>query len=237
LIIMFVCLAGVGAYALSLSEAQLDYLSGNYEEARRKAERLRADEDVLYFLGVVNSKIGEYQQARRYLRKLCKYYPGSRLCSQAMLKIADTYFLEKDYERAHDYYRQLQQRHPSFDNMPTVLLRLAQIASRKGQWDEKNKYLKIIKQKFPQSSESRYASILEDYGDFFTVQVGAFSERKNAFVLYNELSKKYKPYIVTDKRTDGMLYKVRVGKYKLRYEAEKISRMLLNEGYPARIYP
>jgi outer membrane protein assembly factor BamD (BamD/ComL family) len=229
--------AWLDARGASLSDAQMDYLFGNYEEALQKAETVKTTDESLYFLGLTYIKTGEYQQGRNYLQKLCQYYPDSRLCSQATLKIADAYFLEKDYDTALEYYHKLQQDYPSFESMPTILLRLAQIASRNGQWDEKNKYLKTIKEKFPQSSESKYASMLEAYGDFFTVQVGAFSEKKNAIALHNGLSQKYKPYVVEDKEAGIALYKVRVGKYKQRYDVEKVAQELLDQGYPARIYP
>ena len=233
-LISVVCSAASGS---SLSDAQMDYLFGNYEEAIQKAESVKATDESLYFLGLTYIKTGEYQQGRDYLQKLCQNYPNSRLCSQATLKIADSYFLEKDYEHALYYYHQLQQNYPFFESMPTVWLRLAQIAGRNGQWDDKNKYIKIIKEKFSQSNEVKYVSMLEEYGDFFTVQVGAFSDEKNAVALYNELSQKYKPYLVENRDEGVALYKVRVGRYKQRYDVEKIAQELLDEGYPAKIYP
>tara|TARA_B100000315_G_C14534821_1_gene567925 strand:+ start:309 stop:1037 length:729 start_codon:yes stop_codon:yes gene_type:complete len=219
--------------ALSISDAQKEYLFGNYQEAIRIAKNIRSSDRSLYFLGLSYIKIGNYQQARGYLRKLLKYYPNSKLYLQGKVKLADTYFLEKDYDSARDIYNDLRERHSSFSATPLVLLRLAQIASRQGQWKEKNSYLSVIKSKYPLSSEMRFVEVLEGYGDFFTIQVGAFTDKKNALSLKNELSSKYKIYIVEDNR----VYKVRVGRYKDRYDVEKIAKKLDQEGYPTRIYP
>jgi len=225
------------AYCFTLNDAQKDYLYGNYEEAIRKAQSLKHDDQTLYFLGLAYTKIGAYSKAQGHLNKLIQRFPHSRFHSQGLVKLADTYFLQKDYLRAKSLYLEIIKKYPSLDNMPIVYLRLVQIASRQGNWDKKQEYLHIIKTKYPQSSEMKFVRILEGYGDFFTIQVGAFSEKKNAFVLREELSKDYNVYIVEDTKGNYPIYKVRVGKFKNRYDVEKAAAQLLNKGYPARIYP
>ena len=83
----------------------------------------------------------------------------------------------------------------------------------------------------------KFVKVLDSLGDFFTIQVGAFSERKNALALANELDQSCNSYIVEDRKGSFPIYKVRVGKYKERFEAQKVSKDLLDKGYPARIYP
>ncbi len=225
------------AFALSLSDAQQDYLFGNYESAIEKAQGLQQSDEVLYFLGLVNLKTGEYERARSSFNKLLASFPGSALRLPAKAKLADVYFMEKNYDAAWKIYQEIESKSSTFDGMPHVLLRLAQIASRKGLWQEKNAYLSRIKQAFPQSPEMRFVEALEGYGDFFTIQVGAFSDRKNALALQNELSKNYKAYITEEANGSYTLYKVKVGRFKDRHEVEQINQKLQSEGYPARIYP
>jgi cell division protein FtsN len=43
--------------------------------------------------------------------------------------------------------------------------------------------------------------------------------------------------MLDEKREGTMLYKVRVGKFKDRKEAERVCGRLIKQGYPARIYP
>jgi tetratricopeptide (TPR) repeat protein len=221
----------------SLKEAQKDYLVGNYSEAIRKARSVRETDESLYFLGLVHTKTGRYQRARNYLEKLIRTFPKSQFNELGLIKLADTYFLEGNYEKAKTLYKRIEKDYFFSDFTPVVLLRLAQIASRQGKWQEKNEYLKMIKQKYPESSEMKFVKALEGYGDFFTIQVGAFGEKRNAFLLREELREDYKPYIVEDKKGNYPVHKVRIGKFKKRYDAEKTANALRNQGYPARIYP
>ncbi len=225
------------ALALSITDVHKEYLYGNYEGAIRIAKDLRESDEALYYLGLSYIKIGDYPKARTFLRRLVRRFLDSLFYEPGMVKLADTYFLEDDYSRAKELYLEIEQRYSSDDFMPTVLLRLAQIASRQGKWDEKSKYIKRIKSKYPKASEMKFVKVLEALGDFFTIQVGAFSVRKNALALVEELRDEYSPYIVKEKKGNYLLYKVRVGRFKDRYDAQKVSSKLLNEGYPARIYP
>jgi outer membrane protein assembly factor BamD (BamD/ComL family) len=181
-------------------------------------------------------KYGNYPEARQYLLKLKNSYPRSRLYEQALVKIADTYFLEADYAKARELYQELERR-PNFDYLALVYLRLAQIANREGKLEILQKYLDLIKNKFPNASEMKYVNILESYKEGFYVQLGAFSSKKNAFALQNELGEKYPVYIVEEGEPGYTLYKVRVGKYKNRKEAQSVCAKLIKEGFGGRVYP
>jgi len=236
IILLLLCLP-LRAWASSITDVHKEYLFGNYEEAIKIAKDLRESDETLYYLGLSYIKIADYLRARTSLRRLVRRFSDSLFYVPGMIKIADTYFLEKDYLKAEELYLEIEQRSSSDDFMPAVLLRLAQIASRQGKWDEKTKYIKRIKSKYPKASEMKFVKVLEVLGDFFTIQVGAFSVRKNALLLVEELKDDYSPYIVKEKKGNYLLYKVRVGRFKNRYDVQKVSSKLLNEGYPARIYP
>jgi tetratricopeptide (TPR) repeat protein len=237
ILIFFILFSCFNSFSLSLSDAQKDYLFGNYQEAIRKAEMLKPTDESLYFLGVAYIKIGEYKLARSSLERLHKYFAHSSFRVQASVKIADSFFLEKDYKKAEKIYKDIKNRHPTFDGMPQVLLRLIQISARDGDWEKKDKYIKIFKDKYPDSSEMIFVKKIEERGDFFTIQIGAFSEKKNALMLKAELSKKYKLHIIEERNGSYPLFKVRIGRYSSRNEVEKVSASLLDEGYPVRIYP
>jgi len=226
-----------GSFAASLAEAQKDYLQGDYESAIVKAKTLRVNPDNLYFIGLAYMKINDYKNARIYFRSLVKNFQYSRLYPWGLVRLADTYFFQKEYDDAFSLYKKINEEYITSDIEPRVLLRLAQLASKKGLWQEKNKYINSIKSKYPHCPEMKFVKILESLGDFFTIQVGAFSERKNALSLADELSQDYYSYIIEDKKGSFPIYKVRVGKYKDRFEAQKVFDALLNKGYPAHIYP
>lgn len=236
-LLLFFVLLPVAAYPFTLIDAHRDYLRGNYEEAVYKTKNLPKNEETLYFLGLVYTKMGNYSKARVFLRKLIKQFPGTELSKQGKIKLANTYFLTENYSKAKKMFKDIEKRCRRLDNMSLVLLRLAQISSRQGEWEEKQKYLERVKGKYPSSSEMKFVDILESYGDFFTIQIGAFSQEKNALSLVGELGKGYQVCVVKDTKGSYPLYKVRVGKYKDRRNAQKASLKLINEGYPARIYP
>jgi tetratricopeptide (TPR) repeat protein len=235
--IFIICGLWTAVCGLSLSDAQKDYLYGNYDEALSKAKSLRPTDESLYFLGLVYTKTGDYLKAREYFRKLTHNFPDSRLYAQGLVKLADTYFFQKDYDNAQALYLEIRKRYPDLNTMPVVLLRLAQVSSKKGDWQAKKNYLQLISQKYPGCAEMQYVKEIESYGDFFTIQIGAFSDKKNALYLAQALKEKYNVYVIEDKKQDYTIYKVRVGKYKNRYDAQQTAIDLVNEGYPARIYP
>lgn len=66
----------------------------------------------------------------------------------------------------------------------------------------------------------------------FAVQTGSFSEPSNAERLREALSIKYSPVYVREAEVGGKkMYRVRVGKFQSREEAEKKALMLAEEGY------
>ena len=225
------------AYSFSIDNAYKRYLLGDYQGAIDEALKLRQNDQVLYFLGLAYIKLGDYTNARVYLSKLLKRFPDSQFYEEGLLKFADTYFLYKNYTTAKDLYEKILKKHPTFNFLPTVYLRLAQIASKEGEWDDKKKYLQKIRIRFPKSPEIQLVEVLENYGDYFTIQVGAFSKQKNALSLREELEDKYPTYVVHDKRGSLDIYKVKVGKYRERTEADSVYQQLRKQGYPARIYP
>ena len=79
-------------YATPLTEAYKDYLYGDYQEAIKKAEKLKENDEVLYFLGLVHLKLAERSKARIYLQRLIKRFPRSQFYEQGLIKFADTFF-------------------------------------------------------------------------------------------------------------------------------------------------
>jgi outer membrane protein assembly factor BamD (BamD/ComL family) len=215
-------------------------LFGDYSNAI--CEGLAAAEDenkpeALYRLGLSYLKVGDYAKARNNFRTIIKKFRASQFYQPALVKLADAYFLEKDLEKARSLYLDLLSKNLTSTFQPLIYLRLAQIAGKQGAWDEEKKYVEIIKEEHPRTIESKYAQILEKRGYFFTIQVGAFSQRKNALTLLNELKAKYPTYLVRERFDDITLYKVRIGKFKERGYVEKIKRSLIKDGYASRIYP
>ena len=240
-IILNICLiVSIPIYAGQLDKAKEAYLYGDYNEAIRICLELverNPEADALYFLGLSFFKLHEYDEARSYFRCLAKDFKNSKFFDPAVVKLIDTYFLEGDLEKAEALYKSALKKYPSTKYKPLIFLRLAQVSAKKGKWSDKHHYVRLIKNQFPNTLEERLAQRLEKRGDFFTIQVGAFSKKANASKFAKKFKSKYPVYIVTESEEDLVLYKVRVGKYRDRLEVVNIYHKLLEEGYPARIYP
>ncbi|MEW6570763.1 MAG: septal ring lytic transglycosylase RlpA family protein [Nitrospirota bacterium] len=66
----------------------------------------------------------------------------------------------------------------------------------------------------------------------FTIQVGAFEELPNARRLERALEMRYKHVYITESLLNGRtFYRVRIGKFLTREDANNLARMLADEGY------
>lgn len=226
--------------AQTLEDAQEAYLSGDYDESARIATLLvqnGVDGNALYLLALNFFKLGKYPQARDYFRKFLRTNKDSVFVDAATVKLIDTYFLEGELPKAKALYESTLEKYPNSSYRPLIYLRLAQIAAKQGQWERKHEYIDILNKDYKNSIECVFAQRLIERGDFFTVQAGAFSKKANALSLAAKLKSQHPAYVVEERNEDLTLYKVRVGKFKNRREAEQTFDALTREGYPARIYP
>jgi len=212
------------------------YLSQEYSDCIKILEMKKNQASHFYLLGLCYLKIGKYIEARNSFRKAIKKSPSSEYVVPSLIKLGDAYFLEGRWEEAEAAYKVvLKKGERRF--LPLVYLRLAQICAKRGEWLEEKKFISKIKSKYPQSIEKKFAEILEGRGFFFTIQVGAFTSYRNAISLLKELKKNYPVYLVKEKKRNFIFYKVRVGKFKDKEVAQKIYKKLIEEGYPASLYP
>jgi rare lipoprotein A len=74
----------------------------------------------------------------------------------------------------------------------------------------------------------------------FTVQVGSFSDRLNALRVVKSLSDRYEsrnPYVFEADTEGGRLYRVRIGKFSRREDAQSLAEDLLGDGYSVMVCP
>ncbi len=193
---------------------------------------------ALFIIAEAYAKSGDFKRARSYYRTVYRKYPASSYASRAVLRIADSYFLEDNYEKAEKIYRYFVDNYPNSAFYPLGLLKLAYTERKLGKWDEVTDCADKLTRQFRGSFEAKQAKKLANAYRFFTVQVGAFVERKNALALVRKLQvDKFESYIVKDNSRGRVIYKVRVGKLKQRKEAVGLFNKLLSRNYPAQIYP
>jgi len=248
LLFSYWCLAiGVSnGYALSLDKPRVSFLKGDYKAAIFEGEKLMAVcrdsgelDELYYILALSYLKDGNYLRAWDIFEIILNEAADSRFKEEAILGLGDVYFLREDFRRSGQYYEKLLKEHPDTKLKAQAYYRLAQVGFRAGDNQQAGAYLQKIKAEFPQNIEVRLNNNLPALAEiYYTVQVGSFSEAKNAERLADKLKERGYPAYSEETASRGKaFYRVRVGKFKTRYEAQTQEEQLAKEGYPTRIYP
>ena len=246
-----ICLAPL--FALNIDKVKVAFLSGDYKEAISEGERLLAGAehsepnlDKLYYLMALSyMQDGNYLRACDIFEIILKEFKSSQLQEEALLGLADTYLLRGDLTGAERAYNQLIAEYPSTELKEQVYQRLAKVALNRG---DKVKAEDYLKRAGNQSAQEKRAAI-QDEGScaipaeglhiFYTVQVGCFTNKRNAERLKDKLAaKKYEAYIEETISAEGQkMSRVRVTKLSGRQEAVRLKQELSRQGYPTKIYP
>ena len=207
-------------YALNLEPMKIDYLKGDYQQALQEGERIIATasrnssglDELYYFLGLSYLKVENYLRASDVFEILCNEFKQSRFLQRGRLGMADSYYLRNDFSRAEREYTTLLTDYPDSVYRPLVHQRLAQLYLRRGDAQQT---------------------------EFFSVQVGSFSQKANAENLRQKLKQQgYSVYIEEAAGVDAAaMYRVKIGKLKSREEASKLKETLSGDGYPTKICP
>ena len=240
----------VCAYCLDLDKAKIYFLKGDYKGGIAECEKLmakstlsNADDELYYILGLGYLKDGNLLRASDIFEIILKEFKERTFKEEALLGLGDSYLLKRDFEKAQGYYEDLIKTNPRTRLLAQVYFRLSQVGFKKGDIGQGKEYLAKLKRDFPLSPESKMEADLPVFQDgvseiYYTVQVGSFSKSTNAKNLAQVLMKKgYTAYLKEVNSAGGISYKVRVGKSRLRQEAQDLEGKLAEEGYPTKIFP
>lgn len=103
--------------SVKLAQANLSYLTGNYEECRDTLQKLieegrNVDRDkIFYKIGMCYLSLGDYAEAIASFQKAAEK-EGSQIQEKSLYKIAQAYFLQGEYEEAIMNYKVLNERFP-----------------------------------------------------------------------------------------------------------------------------
>ncbi|MCX5701708.1 MAG: tetratricopeptide repeat protein [Candidatus Omnitrophica bacterium] len=234
------------AYALNIDKVKINFLEGDYQSAILEGEKILANNDSLpesdelyYVLGLCYLKDGNYLRASDIFEIIIKEFDDSAFKEEAKLGLGDTYFLRGYYDEAQIYYKELLDSNPKTKLKPAIYYRISQALLKEGDTERAKKYLDGLKKDFPANLEARINNDLYSLTDiFYTVQVGSFTKPINAKNFCNKLiNEGYDAYIEESGMNEKKIYRVRVGKLKLRKEAEQLKNKLSSKGYPTKIFP
>lgn len=225
----------------ALQKAWVYYLRGDYEKALDTCRKLSTNkvlgEEGRYIMGLSFLKLGDYPQARKNFEFLLENYSTVKRREQILLGIADSYYLGGEFEKAEQCYVELLKAFSDTDYASIAYLRLGLCQKNQGKWQEAVSSFSKVVRDFPLSLEAEAArDCLKDKTSCFSVQVGAFSKRENAQRLADLLIKKgYDAYIEKTCHGDKLIYRVRVGKFNTRNDAQQEAAELKKEGLAVRI--
>ncbi|MEI8176119.1 MAG: SPOR domain-containing protein [Candidatus Omnitrophota bacterium] len=205
--------------------------------------------DLLRMAGLSCLKLNQYVQARGYYNDILLINGApDTLKADALLGIADGYFLEQRFDKAFDSYRELLMRYPDNATAGTAYYRLGETAYRLRRPEEALRYLDKLRRDFPLSFEARLADRLANEESScvlpvsaegaFTVQVGCYNERGNAESLNKKLkSRGFDAYVAESPRNERPRFRVKVGRCASKDEAQSLEKRLKKAGYPTKICP
>jgi len=235
-----------GLSNISIKGVETAIINQDYEQAKEIATQLLSDEsirsqhnEIHYYLGLCDLRLGRYEQARKIFAKLTKNKKDDNLRDKAYLGIFDTYYIDGQYAKALSSINHLLKVSPKSEFLSLIYLKLGRANLKLAHWYEARKYLEKITTDFPNSMEVHVAKQLLNEKQYFAVQVGAFMDRQRAEKLTDELQKKgeYAYVVETIDQQKRTFYRVRVGQLVLLEKAEKLKVKLSKEGYPTQIYP
>lgn len=215
--LLFAYLSSAGhifAENAAISNVEGLMLKDAYAQAARDCQKLLTTKrgvatraKLYYLLGICLLKQDRFVEARKNFSIVIQRYSQSRFCDDASLGIGDAYFLAGDYEQAQNRYNKFVRDYPQSGLVSIARMHLEEC---QGAGNDTNSY--------------------------FSVQLGCFSSKENAQKLRDDLiNRGFQAYILA--LPSESFYRVRVGKFDNRLEAEFMEQRLKGQGYSTKVCP
>lgn len=191
-----------------------------------------------YLMGASYVNLFDFLTAKRSFKAVVDAGRSGAYYEDAYLALGDVELLQENFHEALKLYTEFYLASASKKRLATVYFRLAETNLRLGNAPEYKKYLEKLEKEFPLSFEAADARRLSAHEEFYTVQVGAFTNYDNAEKFVEELKAKgYDVYSVLCMLSGKKLCRIRVGKFRTQKEAEALKKKLEDDGYFAKIFP
>jgi outer membrane protein assembly factor BamD (BamD/ComL family) len=231
----------------SVDNMEIAILAQNYKQAKVMAENFVAGNpnhqllpQIQYELSVILLRNGMPEQAREILNKLLTQVKDPYFQDKIKLALFDTYYWQESFAEAQEVIDPLMNTRHKSEWTSQIYLRQARVYLKQAKWDEARLLLARIMNEYDRSMEVEYARQLLQEKQYFTVQIGAFGQRKSAERMIEDLKAKgeYAYIVESYDKNNSRLYRVRVGRFSFLNEAKNLRTRLCDMGYSsARIYP
>jgi len=230
----------------ALPKIEAAMIKKDYAQARDLASQvLKSNNDLSqlaearYYFGLAQLRLGQFAAARNAFQIVMDAHPNQDIYDQAALGIAEEFYITGFYQYALDTVQQLLKNSPHSSFLSVIYLKIAGSDLKLSKWENANEYLNKVINEFPKSQEAYIAKQLLEEKQYFSVQIGAFLDKKRAINLIENLKVGGNDaYMIEIRATDGeRFYRVRIGKMSSLKEAEELEQRITKLGYPALIYP
>jgi tetratricopeptide (TPR) repeat protein len=234
------------AFALDLDKVKVPFLQGDYRAAIKEGEDLMENaqdvpelSELYYLLGTSYMKEGNLLRACDIYDILLDEFPQSTFHNDALLGKADTCYLRGYFTQALGLYQELMATDMGKTYPDLLHYRISLTYAKLGDMPKALESRKAITDKtLLQGTSDLGPDTCPLPGGFYTIQVGVFAKKANAVKLNNELLKKrIAAYLEDDTTGSEPRFRVRVGRFLTRAEAEEMSKKLETMGYPVRVCP
>lgn len=231
----------------ALDNLETAMLAQNYKQAKGLAEAFILEHpdnpvlpEVRYELGLTYLRNGMIDQARDLFEQLAAQIKDRNTQDKVKLALFDAYYAQEDFVSAQNVIEPLMNGRQRSEWMSQIYLRQARVYLKQAKWDDAKLLLAKLMNEYEESLEVEYARQLLQEKQYFTVQIGAFTQRKSAEQMTDEMKSKgeYAYIVESYDKNNARLYRVRVGRFSFLNEAKTLQTRLCDMGYPsARIYP
>ncbi len=234
--------------AQDLTEAETQYLRGDYNQAAQTLEKILAQDvdkessaKVYYLLGLSYLKEKNYLRASDCFDIIVKEYRNSNFAQSALIKLIDIDLLRGDCKKVQESCQTFLNRYPYSDNTSAIISRQYQAYLECGDAQQAQAVLTKLKTAYPESLQIKALSEKKEVEvkDYFSIQIGYFKEQKNAQNVSALLKQKgFESFIEESKdENSDLFFRVKVGKFKTKEEAILVEKQLKQEGYSTTISP
>lgn len=218
-----------------------DYLQTGVIARKLLKERPSAEQEALlrYYSGLSALRLGRYAEAENIFRRLETVRAREDFADQVTAALIDALYLQGFYEKALQETVRVMSRRKNSAMASAFYLKAARANLKLARWVKAGDLLRRLAEEYPMSFESDVARQLLEEQQYFTVQVGSFTEKSLAQRLADELTRRQEyAFIVESRASDGRTnYRVRVGRLSNLRDAVTLEAKLAGLGYPTLIYP
>lgn len=245
----------INNYPGTENEIEAIYLKGilfftkeKYSDSKKEFEKIieKFSESIwtepsYYYLLLNNYTLKNYDEAEKVYKKYSEAGIYRNYRTRMDLSFANVLFSKGRYNEAAELYRAvIDKTNPDDKNiyLPYVYKQLIECYKKRNDTENIIKYENELKEKFPDSKEIFQENKFSEKGtatpvlpvnsseEFFTVQIGAYTNKKFADIMYKKLlDKKYTVFL----KQEGKFYKIQVGRFKTEKEADDYAKDLIKK--------